>query len=63
MGTSSKTGEETARREHRFGASPPLTIGVEEELLLVDADCGLVAEAERVLKANWELLDGVEGHA
>ncbi|HYQ79025.1 MAG TPA: YbdK family carboxylate-amine ligase [Solirubrobacterales bacterium] len=49
MGTSSKTGEEAERREHRFGASPPLTIGVEEELLLVDAECGLVAEAERVL--------------
>jgi len=26
-----------------------LTVGVEEELLLVDAECGLVAEAERVL--------------
>ena len=38
-------------REHRFGASPPLTIGVEEELLLVDAGCGLVAEAERLLEA------------
>jgi carboxylate-amine ligase len=49
MGTSSKTGEEAERREHRFGASPPLTIGVEEELLLVDAECGLVAEAERIL--------------
>ncbi|HEX6782733.1 MAG TPA: YbdK family carboxylate-amine ligase [Solirubrobacterales bacterium] len=51
MGTSSKTGEETAHREHRFGASPPLTLGVEEELLLVDAGCGLVAGAERVLES------------
>lgn len=50
MGTQSKT-EEGARREHRFGDSPPLTVGVEEELLLVDAGCGLVAEAERVLGA------------
>jgi glutamate---cysteine ligase / carboxylate-amine ligase len=49
MGTSSKN-EGEAVREHRFGASPPLTIGVEEELLLVDPDCGLVAEAERVLE-------------
>jgi glutamate---cysteine ligase / carboxylate-amine ligase len=60
MGTSSKTGEETAPREHRFGASPPLTIGVEEELLLVDAECGLVAEAERVLaKIDPERRGGV----
>lgn len=50
MGTSSKTESETVRREHRFGSSTPLTIGVEEELLLVDADCGLVAEGERVLE-------------
>jgi len=50
MGTSSKTGEAAERGEHRFGASPPLTIGVEEELLLVDPECGLVAGAERVLE-------------
>jgi carboxylate-amine ligase len=50
METSSKTGSEAARREHGFGSSPPLTIGVEEELLLVDADCGLVAEGEGVLE-------------
>jgi carboxylate-amine ligase len=37
--------------EHLFGASPPLTIGVEEELLLVDAERRLVAEAERVIEA------------
>lgn len=56
MGTSSKTGSDAgaassaARWEHRFGSSPPLTIGVEEELLLVDLDCGLVAAAEAVLE-------------
>src|SRR6187397_565745 len=56
MGTSSKTGngfetEGAAEgREHKFGASPPLTIGVEEELLLVDEDCGLVAGAEELLE-------------
>src|SRR3954464_8095573 len=49
MGTSSKTGGETARREHEFGSSPPLTIGVEEELLLVDEGCGLLAAGEEVL--------------
>lgn len=56
MGTSSKTGSGTdaegaaERLEHKFGSSPPLTIGVEEELLLVDAECGLVAGAEAVLE-------------
>jgi carboxylate-amine ligase len=46
METSSKTGE--AGAEHRFGSSPPLTIGVEEELLLVDAGCGLGAAGRGV---------------
>ncbi|HEY3435123.1 MAG TPA: YbdK family carboxylate-amine ligase, partial [Solirubrobacterales bacterium] len=56
MGTSSKTGNgaedqgSAERREHKFGSSPPLTIGVEEELLLVDEKCGLVAAAEAVLE-------------
>ena len=50
MGTSSKTGSDAGRREHRFGSSPPLTIGVEEELLLVDADCGLLADSEALLE-------------
>ena len=35
--------------EHRFGASPPLSLGVEEELLLVDGQGKLVAAAEAVL--------------
>ncbi|HEU4739946.1 MAG TPA: YbdK family carboxylate-amine ligase [Solirubrobacterales bacterium] len=56
MGTSSKTGNGSGaegaaeRRGHEFGSSPPLTIGVEEELLLVDEDCGLVAGAEELLE-------------
>jgi carboxylate-amine ligase len=49
METSSKTESESAGREHNFGCSAPLTIGVEEELLLVDPDYGLVAEGERVM--------------
>lgn len=36
--------------EHRFGSSTPLTIGVEEELLLVDAECGLLAAGEKLLE-------------
>jgi glutamate---cysteine ligase / carboxylate-amine ligase len=53
MGTSSKS-ERCAQAEHRFGSSTPLTIGVEEELLLVDAGCGLVAEGAEVA----ERIDG-----
>ncbi|HYG96144.1 MAG TPA: YbdK family carboxylate-amine ligase [Solirubrobacterales bacterium] len=49
MGTSSKTESEAARTEHNFGCSAPLTIGVEEEVLLVDESCGLVAEGEKVM--------------
>ena len=26
------------RHEHKFGSSPPLSLGVEEELLLVDSN-------------------------
>jgi carboxylate-amine ligase len=44
-------GRRTAEPEHRFGVSPPLTIGVEEELLLVDEDRRLVPAAERVIEA------------
>ncbi|HEV2727660.1 MAG TPA: glutamate-cysteine ligase family protein, partial [Solirubrobacterales bacterium] len=50
MGTSSNTESQAARSEHRFGCTPPLTMGVEEELLLVDPDCGLVADAEKVME-------------
>ncbi|HEX8050399.1 MAG TPA: glutamate-cysteine ligase family protein, partial [Solirubrobacterales bacterium] len=50
MGTSSKAESETARNEHKFGSSPPLTMGVEEELLLVDSECGLLADGEKVME-------------
>jgi glutamate---cysteine ligase / carboxylate-amine ligase len=54
MGTQSKTEggspETDAGREHEFGSSPPLTLGVEEELLLVDEGCGLLADGEGVLE-------------
>jgi glutamate---cysteine ligase / carboxylate-amine ligase len=43
-------GRQTAEPEHRFGASPSLTVGVEEELLLIDDGRRLVAEAERVIE-------------
>src|SRR3954451_20232160 len=39
-----------SRPPHKFGASGPLTIGVEEELLLVDESCGLVAPGEEGLE-------------
>src|SRR4051812_19290428 len=48
--TDARKGETgAARSEHKFGSSGPLTIGVEEELLLVDEGCGLVATGEDVL--------------
>lgn len=43
-------GRQAAEPEHRFGASPSLTLGVEEELLLVDEERRLVATAERVIE-------------
>jgi carboxylate-amine ligase len=43
-------GRQAVEPDHRFGASPPLTIGVEEELLLVDDERRLVAAAERVIE-------------
>src|SRR3954452_4564458 len=39
-----------SRPPHKFGASGPLTLGVEEELLLVDESCGLVATGENLLE-------------
>ncbi|MFN8163706.1 MAG: YbdK family carboxylate-amine ligase [Solirubrobacterales bacterium] len=45
----SRPGGEPGRAEHRFGASSPLSIGVEEELLLVDQSRRQAAAAERVL--------------
>jgi glutamate---cysteine ligase / carboxylate-amine ligase len=38
------------RHDHRFGSSPPLSLGVEEELLLVDEQRCLVAEGELVIE-------------
>jgi carboxylate-amine ligase len=48
---SSSFGAQSApgRDGHRFGASSPLSLGVEEELLLVDGRCELVAASEAVL--------------
>ncbi len=37
------------RHEHCFGSSAPLSLGVEEELLLVDGERNLVAESQAVL--------------
>jgi carboxylate-amine ligase len=42
---------EPAAYAHRFGSSPPLSIGVEEELLLVDAARELAPLSEAVLDA------------
>jgi carboxylate-amine ligase len=44
--------------EHRFGVSAPLSIGVEEELLLVDGHRRLVPAAERLLRALSEEVRG-----
>jgi glutamate---cysteine ligase / carboxylate-amine ligase len=43
---------------HRFGASPPLSLGVEEELLLVDDRGQLIADAEAVLDGVPASLSG-----
>lgn len=40
----------SGRYDHKFGSSPPLSLGVEEELLLVDERHQLVAESELVLE-------------
>jgi carboxylate-amine ligase len=49
LGDAGKAETDAGRSEHRFGSSGPLTIGVEEELLLVDEGCGLLAAGESVL--------------
>ena len=46
-----RTGAESTLHAHRFGSSPPLSLGVEEELLLVDRDHALTAASEAVLDA------------
>jgi carboxylate-amine ligase len=45
-----KAETDSGRPPHKFGASGPLTLGVEEELLLVDEGCGLVATGETLLE-------------
>jgi hypothetical protein len=40
------------RYDHSFGSSPPLSLGVEEELLLVDERRCLVGEGELVVVPN-----------
>jgi carboxylate-amine ligase len=45
------TAAEQQSREHRFGSSPTLSMGVEEELLLVDDALRLKPAAEEVLEA------------
>jgi carboxylate-amine ligase len=52
------TTSEQQSREHRFGTSPALSIGVEEELLLVDDARRLVPVAEDVLEAVGPDLSG-----
>lgn len=42
----------------RFGSSPPLSLGVEEELLLVDENLDLVAASDAVLAAVPARLEG-----
>src|ERR1700742_2388577 len=46
-------GRQSAEPEHRFGTSPPLTLGVEEELLLVD-------DAQRLLAAAEDVIEGLD---
>src|SRR3954468_21869740 len=45
-----KAETEVGRPPHKFGTSGPLTLGVEEELLLADESCGLVATGETLLE-------------
>jgi carboxylate-amine ligase len=52
------TTAEQESREHRFGSSPALSLGVEEELLLVDGDRRLTPAAEEVIEAAGRDLSG-----
>ena len=49
---------EQKSREHRFGSSPALSLGVEEELLLVDDARRLTPAAEDVIEAVGQDLKG-----
>jgi carboxylate-amine ligase len=44
-------GRQAVGPDHRFGASPPLTVGVEEESLLVGDDRRLVPVADQLIAA------------
>jgi glutamate---cysteine ligase / carboxylate-amine ligase len=55
--TSERESAPSDRYSHRFGVSPPLSIGVEEELLLVDERQQLVAASEEVLASVEPPLD------
>lgn len=44
--------------EHRFGSSRELSLGVEEEMLLVDERCELISAAEDVLEGTPQFLVG-----
>jgi carboxylate-amine ligase len=44
-----ESADAVGRAEHRFGASTPLSVGVEEELLLVDERRQLISASEAVL--------------
>ncbi|HXS48447.1 MAG TPA: YbdK family carboxylate-amine ligase [Solirubrobacterales bacterium] len=46
------------RYAHRFGSSPPLSLGVEEELLLVDRQYRLVAASEALIESVAPTLSG-----
>ena len=52
------TATEEKAREHRFGSSPALSLGVEEELLLVDDARRLTPAAEEVIEAVGPDLGG-----
>ncbi|HXS33890.1 MAG TPA: YbdK family carboxylate-amine ligase [Solirubrobacterales bacterium] len=45
-----KSNTASDRYDHKFGSSPPLSLGVEEELLLVDEQYQLIAEGELALE-------------
>jgi carboxylate-amine ligase len=51
LGTSSPLRTTTLNKRHRFGVSQPLSLGVEEELLLVDGNGDLICAAEDVLES------------
>lgn len=51
ISSSPESADPTDLHAHRFGASPPLSVGVEEELLLVDRGHEPLAASEAALDA------------